>query len=1339
VKISFSLKQTWTILIMFAVIAPVAIVMAWYGQQLYDNRLNSALTIERQGNELLRNKIEAEIKRLKTLLQNKSDPLSLLIDGADNPDTLKDINKLLRFIVEREQAIREVMILSRQADVIAAIDPDVGITGDKLLSAEELRSVALHWGFDKKVEYPEVVIPLMGRDYIGSPKKHEDFIAIDIAIPIGHPAKAVLIALINVDNLWPANTHKKHSAGERITRYYILDRRGSLITEIDGSDNKPGDLMTHFAITRAALIGKEWPVESSYIGVNNQPVFGTKTSIPLLSWTLVSEVIASKITQSIWQSLYKTILFTLLGMIVFVWFVLYLAGKTLKPIQNACEAIDHVAKGNYQYILPICGIHELDVMTAGFNNMVKARQRAENLLQQREQDLAITLNSIGDAVITTDDKGCVTRMNPVAEQLVGWSLQQAHGKPVKTIFPIIDAATRESIENPVDKVIATGETVSLSNHTTLISRDGTEYQIADSAAPIRNGDDSILGMVLIFNDVTEQYKLRQAAIRNKKNLQNIMDSMPAAVYVRDSTGRFLFINQQFEKLSHIIREDIIGKTLHEIFPQNIASEMRRSDKAVLETGHVLESEEVAAQNGGLHTYVTLKFPLFYDTDNVYAVCGISTDITQRKKMENEIRSSAQHLKLYREQAPLGVIEWDVDFRINDWNAAAGKMFGYALDEVKGRYFSDFMLPESAIVDVKNIWSDLIGQTGGTKSINENITKDGRIILCEWHNTPLRDEAGKVIGAASIVQDITERQQAAESMKRLNRSLRALSACNEVLVRAADENELLNTVCGIIVDIAGYRLAWVGLVEHDKAKTIRSVAQAGYEEGYLDTVKLTWADTERGQGPGGTVVRTGKPCIIRDIHSDSRFALWRHQAIERGYASVVGLPLVEGRRTFGVLLIYASEVNSFDDEELRLLNELVEDLAYGIMTLRSHKERHQLNRQLQQAQKMEAIGQLTGGIAHDFNNILASILGFTSLALQRFVRDDQAELREYLNEVTQAGERARDLVSQLLAFSRTSSNNASLLQIPPVIKEVTKLLQATLPSSIELSGQIDADVPAVMMDMVQLQQVLMNMCINARDAIGDKGHIEIRVRRVYSNSDHSNGPNDILLRHICDACHNEIEAADYIELSVQDTGSGISDDKLNQIFEPFFTTKEVGKGTGMGLSMVHGIIHQHGGHILVDTQSGVGTTFRLLLPVAEDVPNHKPDIKLETSIITEGLNNARILIVDDEESVARFIGDLLESRDGRVTVMTNSQAALDLFNQNPTEFDLIITDQTMPGLTGVELAQEILALRPEQPVMLCTGYSEHVDEEKAKALGIRGYLNKPMEVNTLLNMVQTLIH
>ena len=308
---------------------------------------------------------------------------------------------------------------------------------------------------------------------------------------------------------------------------------------------------------------------------------------------------------------------------------------------------------------------ELGVLSNDFNTMMTTIRGLIGEIKEREQNLAITLNSIGDAVIATDDRGDITGMNPVAEQLTGWTLQEAQGQSVKNIFPIIHATTREPIENPVEKVLATGEVIHLSNHTTLISRDGTEYQIADSAAPIRNNK-KIIGMVLIFNDVSEQYKLRETAAKSKRDLQAIMDNSPASIYVKDTGGRYTFINQQFEHLFHIKR-DSMSTTLDDILSVDIVATMQDNDKKVVETGQALESEEVYFLEDGLHTYASLTFPLFNGDGKVYAVCGMATDITERKRGEE------QHRRTEKMDA-LGKLTGGI---AHDYNNMLGVIMGYA--------------------------------------------------------------------------------------------------------------------------------------------------------------------------------------------------------------------------------------------------------------------------------------------------------------------------------------------------------------------------------------------------------------------------------------------------------------------------------------------------------------------------------------------------------------------------------------------------------------------------------------------------------------------------------------
>lgn len=393
---------------------------------------------------------------------------------------------------------------------------------------------------------------------------------------------------------------------------------------------------------------------------------------------------------------------------------------------------------------------------------------------------------------------------------------------------------------------------------------------------------------------------------------------------------------------------------------------------------------------------------------------------------------------------------------------------------------------------------------------------------------------------------------------------------------------------------------------------------------------------------------------------------------------------------------------------------------------AEEEKVQLQLQMQQMQKMEAVGRLTAGIAHDFNNILGSIIGYTGLLLTRFTPDKQGKPAEYLREVYEAGVRAKELVAQMLAFSQSSSGEYKPYQFAPLLKEAVKLLQSTLPASVEIHTHIDDDIPAVVSDPVQLHQIIINLCLNAKEAMASRGRIDIHLHWARG------------IDRVCASCHGQVQG-DFVELAVIDTGHGIDSDVMTRMFDPFFSTNEPGQSSGMGLSVVHGITHDHGGHIEVESASGTGSTFRLLLPVAEITSEMTIDEQIAESSWVDGKSNdQRILIIDDDKSMAGFIKELLKNRGYQVTVKTNNSSVLNTFRDDPDAFDLLVLDQTMPGMSGVELALALLSIRPELPIILCTGFSDEVDEEHAMELGIQAYLGKPFSGGALLRKMEELL-
>jgi PAS domain S-box-containing protein len=391
---------------------------------------------------------------------------------------------------------------------------------------------------------------------------------------------------------------------------------------------------------------------------------------------------------------------------------------------------------------------------------------------------------------------------------------------------------------------------------------------------------------------------------------------------------------------------------------------------------------------------------------------------------------------------------------------------------------------------------------------------------------------------------------------------------------------------------------------------------------------------------------------------------------------------------------------------------------------AERETRRLQAQLQQAQKMESIGHLAGGIAHDFNNILASILGFNELATNAIASGSaSARIERYLGEVERAAIRARDLVQQLLTFSRPSGAAMHNVAVASVVRDSVKMLRAAVPSSIAMDLDIiDKDV-FVLANAVQLHQVVLNLVVNARDAVGENGRIRIEVKRA------SAGP------HTCASCHQRFEG-DFVTVTVSDTGEGIAPEHLIRIFEPFFTTKEQGKGTGMGLAVVHGTVHSIGAHLVIDSNLGRGTRVTLYLPLATS-DSDESDGALPTPM-PRLLKGARILIAEDEDAVAGFMVEALTQAGCHVERRGNGVDALACFEQSPYAFDLVLTDQAMPMMSGVALSEQILKLRPGMPIILVSGYSESVNEATAPAMGISMFLAKPVSLGVLVDAVNRLL-
>ena len=381
-----------------------------------------------------------------------------------------------------------------------------------------------------------------------------------------------------------------------------------------------------------------------------------------------------------------------------------------------------------------------------------------------------------------------------------------------------------------------------------------------------------------------------------------------------------------------------------------------------------------------------------------------------------------------------------------------------------------------------------------------------------------------------------------------------------------------------------------------------------------------------------------------------------------------------------------------------------------------EEKAGLEIQLRQAQKMEAIGTLAGGIAHDFNNILSAIFGYAEMAKLELPPASAAV--EDIEQILQAGTRAKELVAQILSFSRKAEEEQRAMLLQPLIKEAVKLLRASIPASITINLDLDPDCPAIMANPTQVHQVLVNLCTNAAHAMEEKGgRLEISLQRVEMGPEHT-------------AALVGLAPGVYVRLQVADTGHGMDSETSARIFEPYFTTKKQGKGSGLGLAVVHGIIKKCGGEIAVQSEVGQGTVISAFFPLAL---TEIIEEKIESGALPQG--NERILLVDDEPMIVDFTKRALEYLGYQVTATSSSMKALALFRAAPEAFDLVITDQTMPEMLGTELAKAIVELKPQTPVILCTGHSSKVSPESAGAFRVKEFAMKPLSISTLAVLVR----
>ena len=566
-------------------------------------------------------------------------------------------------------------------------------------------------------------------------------------------------------------------------------------------------------------------------------------------------------------------------------------------------------------------------------------------------------------------------------------------------------------------------------------------------------------------------------------------------------------------------------------------------------------------------------------------------------------------------------------------------------------------------------------------------KDGSV---RWvSNTPVlhRDPGGILISYDGVIRDITGHKQAEEALRESEQRLKIILHGSPISTFVIDKDHRV--------------IYWNEALEHlSGIKTEDIVGTCDYWKAFYDSKRPCMAD----------LIVDGALEAIPEWYP-SKFS--KSQLINEAYEAIDFFPSLKGK---GKWLRFTAAVIRNTAGDLVGAIETLEDITESKQT---DEERKKLEAQLMQAQKMEALGTLAGGIAHDFNNILSAIIAYAEGG--KHIVPDTDKVRKNIDEILKVSSRARDLVKQILAFSRRTKHEYIQLKLDATVKESLKMLRAILPKTIEIRQNLPAN-GRVMADSTQIHQVVMNLCSNAAHAMGERGGVlDVSLNKV----DVHEGAEALAL---------DLPPGPYLRLSVSDTGHGMTPEVLERIFDPYFTTKEKGRGTGLGLSVVHGIVKSHKGAITCKSMPGEGTTIDIYLPEIE--------FKKEAAAPRSGTSclngNERILFVDDEQILGKAVKEGLRYLGYRVVTRTSSIEALDLFRKHPNQFDLVITDIIMPVMSGDRLTQEMLKIRHNIPVILCTGYSEQMTEEKAKELGAQELIMKPMEIRDLANTIRRVL-
>jgi len=896
------------------------------------------------------------------------------------------------------------------------------------------------------------------------------------------------------------------------------------------------------------------------------------------------------------------------------------------------------------------------------------RKKAEAALHESEEKYRTLIENAGEAILVAQD-GIFIFTNPKGEELFGRSQEELALKPL-TYF--IHEEDREMVGDRHERRLKGEDLPPV-----------YPFRIMDKSGHIKWVELKVVlfsweerpATLCYMTDITGQKRAQESLKESEERYRNLVELSPEAIFVHQE-WQIKYINREGTKIFGATNpQELIGKSAMELIHPDYHDAVKSRVEQVYSTRKTLPRAELKYVRIDKQVIDVEARGTYIDYLGKPATLSVIRDITKEKRKEEELRESEKRYRILMETADRSgqaiIITQDksgTDTVSVFSNEAAVEVTGYSHEELSSLSWFEIVHPRYRDAAMKRARKRMTGEDISDLNEISIIRKDGTEIPIEICS--IRSEFQGGASLITFFRDITDRRLAEEALRKSEERYREL---------------VENAVMGFyqIEKQGKYRM-----VNRRMAEIFGYASPQEFMED-IDNVSELYA------------------------HPDERSKILQ-QIDEKGFMEGIE---VEFRKKTGESIWVKLNTRATTDKDGGVIYEgTLEDITER---KQMEEERKRLEDQLQQAYKMEAIGTLAGGIAHDFNNILTPIIVQSELALMDI--DEKNPIRFNLQEVMKAGLRAKDLVKQILTFSRQSDQQPIPLRISPIIREAIKLLRASLPTTIEIRLNLEKDEDTVIADPTQIHQVLMNLCTNAAHAMRDKGgNLNASLSKVELDSQYTSR-------------YTDLEPGLYMKLAVSDSGHGISPEVMDRIFDPFFTTKDRSEGTGMGLAVVHGIIKSYGGEITVESESGKGTTFNVFIPRIKTVAADEPEIVMELPV-----GNERVLVIDDEQGMVETLCSMLDRLGYQTTKRTSSVEALELFNAGPDRFDLVITDQTMPNITGMELAKTFMNIRPDMPIILCTGFSEKVNEDSAKAMGISAFILKPIVMRDIAHTIRQVL-